>query len=419
MTHGFEVQYIINPLNVVEFIGSFKPNIILLDLNFSVETTGEEGLKILKEVVSVYPGLPVILLTAWGTMDLAVAGMKSGAVDFVTKPWNNESMVSAVRTQLNLKQEQNSSSSIRLDNIVGKSEAINHIKSVLLNVATTDASVLITGEQGTGKDLIAEAIHDLSPRAEYPFVKSEIFEHFDRELLGYRRAAFSGAVSDSKGLFMKAGGGTLLFDKVEEISVSVQAKLIKILEERKFEPIGSGISEKLRARFISTSITHLKERVEEGTFREDLFYKLSLVHIHLPALRDRQEDIPVLANFFLEKFNQGDKKRKIEESALEWLSTQEFPGNVRQLKNFIERTWLLSEGYSINIKELKKNVEPANTKHASVLTLEEMEKQMILKAILLKKGNMSEVAKNLGITRSALYRRMSKFGLTNPNGDEN
>jgi two-component system NtrC family response regulator len=420
MTQGFEVQYIMNPLNVIEFINSFKPNAVLLDLNFSVETTGDEGLKILKEIARVYTGLPVILITAWGTLDLAVMGMKIGASDFITKPWDNETLVSAVKTQLNLKQEQSQGLSKRLDNIVGKSEAIQRIKSLIANVAATDAAVLITGDSGTGKELLAETIHDVSDRSEKAFMKADIMglENIERELLGYKRGAFSGAGSDQKGFFTQAGEGTLFLDGIENVSVATQTKLLRILEERSFEPLGAGMTEKLKCRFISSSRTSLRERIDQNRFREDLFYKLGLVNIYLPPLNERQEDIPLLASYFVEKLNQNEKKRKIEESALEWLSIQTFQGNIRELKNLVERTWLLSEGHAITIKELKRNQEVRQRKTESVMTLEEMEKSMIVKAIALKKGNMSEVAKNLGITRSALYRRMSKFGLTNPQGDE-
>lgn len=421
MTSGFEVQYIMNPLNVVEFIDSFKPQAVLLDLNFSVETSGEEGLKILKEISRVYAGLPVILITAWGTLDLAVQGMKAGASDFITKPWDNAAMVSAVKTQIGLKEQNSGVLAQKLNNIIGESEAIKNIKSLILNVAPTDAAVLITGERGTGKELVAEAIHDLSQRAHGPFLKADIagLEHFERELVGYRRGAFSGAVADKKALLTQVGSGTLFLDEVADISFSSQTKLLKIIEERSFEPVGSGIVENVKCRFVSASKSNLRSKIEAGLFREDLFYKLGLVHIQLPSLNEIQDDIPLLASYFVEKLNQSDKKRKLEESALEWLSTQEFTGNIRQLKNLIERTWLLAEGYSMTIKELKKNFAQNHGKQEGNMTLEEMEKNMIQKAIALKKGNMSEVAKNLGITRSALYRRMSKFGLTNPNGDEN
>jgi two-component system NtrC family response regulator len=422
MTRGFDVHYLINPLNTVEFIESFKPGVLLLDLNFSVETSGKEGLHILQKIKKAFPALPVVLITAWGTLELAVEGMKSGAADFITKPWDNDSLVSAVNTQIRLQQNVSTTLLHRLENIPGESEAMKEVKQLLPNVALTDASILITGDRGTGKELIAEAIHDLSNRSEHPFIKMDIAglpdEYFDRELTGYRKNTFPDAASDKKGTLAQAGAGTLFMDEIAGISLPAQTRLLKILEERRFEPVGSNIPEKVMCRFIASSCNNLSIRALENNFREDLFYKLSLVHIHLPPLSERREDIPELARHFIMQLNQGNKTRKIEEHALEWLSTQEFEGNVRQLKTLIERTWLLSENYTITIKELKKHSMKEPASQTAGATLEELEKNTIRKAIELKKGNMSEVAKNLGITRSALYRRMSKFGLTNPNKDE-
>lgn len=423
MTRGFEVQYLINPLNVIEFIGSFKPDILLLDLNFSVETSGKEGLMILKEIRQVYAGLPVILFTAWGTLDLAVSGMKTGASDFITKPWDNEGVIAAVNTQLKLSGRTQEALQQKLDNIIGQSEALQKVRSLIRSAAPTQAPVLITGEQGTGKELVAETLHDVSLRKEHPFIKADITGLpgmlLERELLGYRKGAFQEAMTDHRGLFSRAGEGTLFLDEIGDIPVPVQSKLLRATEERAFEPLGSTLTEKLKCGFISSSRRDPGKLTGEGYFREDLFYRLSVVHIHLPPLAERAEDIPLLAAHFAEKLNRGEKKRKMEDRALEWLSTQEFPGNVRQLKNLIERTWLLSDNYSLTIKELKKNLSSEPGRQDSGMTLEEMEKVMIQKAIALKKGNMSEVAKNLGITRSALYRRMSKFGFTNPGDHEN
>ncbi len=423
ITRGFEVQYLINPLNIIEFIESFRPDVLLLDLNFSIETTGEEGLRILQEVRRVYANLPVILLTAWGTLALAVRGMKTGASDFITKPWDNDAVVSAVNTHLTLNGSRQEEQLQKLDTIIGGTEVMQKAKSLLLGAAPTDASVLITGEQGTGKELLAETLHDLSRRRDSPFIKADVPGFpgvgLERELFGYRKGAFAEAGSDYRGLLSRAEAGTIFLDEIGEIPLALQSKLLRITEERTYEPLGSGLSEKLKCSFVSSSRSDAGKLITEGRMREDLFYRLSLVHIHLPPLAERPEDIPLLAAHFADKLNRGEKKRKLEERALEWLSTQEFPGNVRQLKRLIERTWLLSDSYSISIKELKKNLSPDPGRQESNMTLEEMEKSMIQKAIALKKGNMSEVAKNLGITRSALYRRMSKFGLSNPGDHEN
>lgn len=409
LTQGFEVQYLINPLNIIEFIDSFKPNILLLDMNFSIETSGEEGLEILKKVKENYKDLPVILITAWATLDLAVAGMKLGAIDFITKPWNNDSVVLAVKTQLQFSAQTQEVSQKKLDKIVGQSAAIKNVKSLIEKVAQTDAPVLILGESGTGKDFIAEIIHDLSDRTDKTFAKIDIrgADFFDRELLGFRKNAFPGANLDTKGLFFKVGGGTLYLDQVNFLTPKHQTQLMSILVDRKYNQIGSEYTEELRARLISSAF-------KTENIREDLIYKLGLVQIKLPSLSEIQEDIPLLAKHFLE--NASPKNKKIEPSAADWLSTQDFKDNIRELKNWIERAHLLSEQSILTIKELKKfRIEKQESKS---LTLEEMEKNRIQEAILTKKGNMSAVAQSLGITRSTLYRRMAKFGINHSSENE-
>jgi len=417
ITRGFEVQYLINPFNILDFIESYEPDILLLDLNFSIEISGEEGLKILNEVRRAYPGLPVILFTAWGTLPLAVAGMKSGAADFMTKPWNNDDLVSAVQTQLQLKQAQKNVGESHLAGIIGSSQAIRNTRSTLLQVAETEANVLISGEKGTGKEFLAEILHDLSSGKGKPFVKAGLWgmpeEQAEREVWGYRKG-----MHDSAGLLFKSGEGTLFWEEVDQLPPVMQSKLLRVLQERVFTPLGSEASLRFRARLISSALPEIKTKTANGLFREDLLYKIGIVHIEVPPLSERREDIPELAQHFIAMLNTGERRRKIDSSALEWLSTREFPGNVAQLQHLVERTWRLSEKPSITIRELKRNLEHPSAGEASEMTLEEMEKGMIQKAIAAKKGNMSEVARKLGITRSSLYRRMSKFGISNPHTDE-
>ncbi|MBX2953677.1 MAG: sigma-54-dependent Fis family transcriptional regulator [Leadbetterella sp.] len=413
---GFEVQYIMNPLNMVEFTENFGPDAVILDMNFTLEASGDEGLALLKKLRASFPELPVVLITAWGTLELAVAGMKAGAVDFMTKPWNNDDLVSAVQTQLQLKQAQRQAGESRLAGIIGSSAAVRSLKSTLLQVAETDAAVLLSGERGTGKELLAETLHDLSPRKGRPFVKAGLpglpEDQLEREVFGYRRAAFS---PDSGGLLAKSGEGTLFWDEVDQLSPVMQGKLLRVLQERTFTPLGSDAVSRFRARLISAASAEIKKKTAGGGFREDLLYKIGIVHIEVPPLSERREDIPELARYFMEKLNTDDRRKKIDSAALEWLSTQEFPGNIAQLQHLVERSWMLSEKPTLTIRELKKN---HATGGETDMTLEEMEKEMIRKAIAAKKGNMSEVAKKLGITRSSLYRRMSKFGISNSDTDE-
>lgn len=413
---GFEVQYIMNPLNMVEFTESFGPDAVILDMNFTLEASGDEGLALVKKLRASFPDLPVLLITAWGTLELAVAGMKAGAADFMTKPWNNEDLVSAVQTQLQLKQVQREAGESRLAGIIGSSPAIRSLKSTLLQVAQTDAAVLLSGERGTGKELLAETLHDLSPRKGKPFVKAGLRglpeDQLEKEVFGYRRGSFS---HDSGGLLAKSAEGTLFWDEVDRLSPVMQSKLLRVLQERTFTPLGSEAESRFRARLVSAALPEIKRKTAGGEFREDLLYKIGIVHIEVPPLSERREDIPELARYFMEKLNTDERRRKIEFPALEWLSTQEFPGNIAQLQHLVERSWMLSDKPAITIKELKRN---HSTGGEADMTLEEMEKEMIRKAIAAKKGNMSEVAKKLGITRSSLYRRMSKFGISNPGTDE-
>ncbi len=415
-TKGFDVQYIINPLNVIEFIDTFKPDIVVLDLNFTLEASGDEGLQILQKVHAVFPTLPIILITAWGTLELAVKGMKSGAVDFITKPWDNAQMVSAVKTQLQLRLEAEQNTSSRLEGIIGVSDAITEVKALITKVAPTDATVLVTGGSGTGKELVAEAVHELSSRYEQPFLKVNLggipTELFESELFGHKKGAFTGAVADREGRFQKVGGGTLFLDEIGDLSAPSQVKLLRVLQERTFEPLGSSETLKSHARVVSATHRDLHKMVEEEKFREDLFYRINLLHIHLPDLNQRAEDIPYLTQAFVQKLNGGGSSKDIEDSALEWLSIQDFPGNVRQLKNWVERTWLLSDRRKLSIQDFKAQQNPTGRKTRAGQTLEQVEKEMIEKAISGKKGNMTEVAKSLGITRSALYRRITKYGIS-------
>jgi two-component system NtrC family response regulator len=414
LTRGDEVQYLINPGNILAFIERYSPDVLLLDLNFSIDTSGREGLKILSEVHRAYERLPVILITAWGSLDLAVQGMKSGASDFVTKPWDNESLVQKVETQYLLRQGGTKGDFDAA--LLGNSPAVVSARNLVQQAAVSDATLWISGDRGTGKDYLASIYRSLGKRSAENLEILEAGAEVEWELWGYRKGAVPGASKDLRGLFSRVGEGIIQLDAWENFPPVVQSRLLRVLEERKYKSIGSEFEEPLRCGWLSTSRLRPEELIMDGLLREDLYYRLAQVHIHLPNLDERREDIPVLIQAFAEQLNQGDRKRRLEESAVEWLSTCSFPGNVRQLKGFLERVWLLSEGYTLTMKELKRYFVEEEQKPD--LTLEGMEKEMIKRAIAQKKGNMSEVAKVLGITRSALYRRMSKFGIGNTAMDE-
>lgn len=420
LTRGFEVQYIMNPLNVLEFTESFFPDIVILDMNFTLETSGNEGLEILKKLRASFPNLPILLITAWGTLELAVSGMKAGAADFLTKPWQNEEIVSAVQTQLTIRETQQLEQENKLESIVGESLLLKAIRNTILQVSPTHAPVLISGQKGVGKEIVAEAIHDCSLRKDSVFIKLDLNglseEQQERQLFGYRRGAFLGAEKDCSGVFRSVGEGTLLLENIDALSWAIQSKLLYVVQEKNFKALGSDDLLKANFRLLCTTKEDLHSM---DSFREDLFYKISLVHIEVPSLADCPEDIPMLAKTFVERLNQDEQPTKqINEPALEWLSKQDFPGNTSQLQHLLERAYVLSTSRTLSIQELKKHYSPGLLKNDAFLTLEATEKQLIQKAIALKKGNMSEVAKKLGITRSSLYRRMTKFGISNPNANE-
>lgn len=411
--NGFETTYIINPLNVIEFTESFQPDLIVLDMNFDLETTGEEGLKILQRLKSAFPDLPIVLITAWGTLELAVSGMKAGASDFLTKPWENEEMLKTVQNQLKLKENRTRENEKSLSFLTGDSDFVKNLRSTIHRLAESHVPILITGAEGTGKEFLAEQIHDLSPQKNEEFTKADFFgwdaEQFKKELLGFSRGAYKEALQAKSGLFGK--NGTLYFSHLDLMPLDFQFSFLKILQEKIFKPVGGQTDLKFNARLMVSSTQNLAERILQNQFREDLYFKLALAQIHLPKLSDRREDIPALTQSFVK-----NTKKTINDSALEWLSIQDFPGNISELRFWIERTCHLSQAKKITIKELKKF--QTKSPKAEATTLEEMEKSMIEKAISQKKGNMAEVAKKLGITRSSLYRRMSKFGITNTETNE-
>ena len=422
---GYEVEAIYNPLNIIDFIKSFSPDLLLLDMNFTVTTTGNQGIKVLKDVRAHFSELPVILITGWGTLELAVRGMRLGGSDFITKPWNNEYILKSVETILSIQHLKNKEkeTSNALDAIIGESQEVINIKKIITQVAATDATVLITGESGTGKELVAEALHDQSLRSEEPFVKVNLGgipdALFESELFGHKKGAFTGALNDREGRFQKANNGTIFLDEIGDLKHPSQVKLLRVLQEGTFEPLGSSTAVKTNVRVISATHRNLREKINTGTFREDLFYRINLLQIKLPSLKDRRSDIPLLIRSFMSQLqdNNQEKDKFIKDSTLEWLSNQTYSGNIRQLKNIIERTWLLSTKPELVINDFKPHFESNMGKEKYMpkvdsMTLDEMEKSMIVRAIAFHNGNISQAAKGLGITRSSLYRRLEKHGIS-------
>ena len=429
---GFGVRGAGSPEDTFEILKKEIPELILLDLNFSIETSGEEGMHLLQRIRKFSPGIPVILITGWGTIDLAVQGMKIGAKDFVTKPWQNDYLLQSVRTILNLEQQQPQSANRRkleeryqFENIVGRDEKLLEILETVGRVSSTDAPVLITGESGTGKELIAEAIHLNSKRKSRAFVKVNLggisSTLFESELFGHVRGAFTDAKTDRAGRFEMADRGSIFLDEIGELDLSSQVKLLRVLQERTFEPLGSSKSRTVDVRVICATNRNLEEMVALGTFREDLYYRINLITVKLPALRERPDDIPLLAEFFINNLKTIYQRPdlQISKDVSKWLKTLSLQGNIRQLKNIVERTVLLSGHDVLEVADFQKNITANNTqsKHQALpdvgtITLEEMEYQMIKRAMEFHHNKVSKVARSLGITRFTLYRRLEKFGIS-------
>ncbi|MHA4741677.1 sigma-54-dependent transcriptional regulator [Dyadobacter sp. MSC1_007] len=429
---GFEVKGVSSPEETFDILKKETPELILLDLNFSIETSGNEGMALLQRIKKHDQAIPVILITGWGTIDLAVRGMKEGAIDFITKPWQNEYLTQSVRTVLSLsKQVAVTANRKKLDqqyhfeNIVGQDPRLLDILETIGRVAPTDAPVLITGESGTGKELIAEAIHLNSKRKVRPFVKVNLggisSTLFESELFGHVRGAFTDAKSDRIGRFEMAHKGSIFLDEIGELDLSSQVKLLRVLQERTFEPLGSSKSRTVDVRVICATNRNLEEMVAQGTFREDLYYRINLITVKLPALRERPDDIPLLSEFFVDNLKTIYQRPslKLSAAAMKWLKTLPLQGNIRQLKNLVERTVLLAGSDTLDIADFQRNLTAGtsvqaqkNLPEVGSITLEEMEYQMITRAMQYHQNKVSKVARSLGITRFALYRRLEKYGIS-------
>ena len=421
---GYEVQAVSGPKEAMTIVRNEEVRLILMDMNFSLSTTGEEGLTLLKQVKLFLPEVPVILMTAWGSISLAVEGMKAGAFDFVTKPWNNIALMQRIETALQLteKQETTKANDKAFDRsfIIGESKALAEVLTIVQRIANTNASVLITGESGTGKELIAEAIHKNSQRASKPFVKVNLGgisqSLFESEMFGHKKGAFTDAVADRKGRFELADKGTIFLDEIGELDLSCQVKLLRVLQEQTFEPLGDSKPKKVDVRVVSATNANLQQMVQNKSFREDLFYRINLITIHLPALRERKEDIPLLAAHFAKKQCEanGLPMVAISEEANDYLASLPYPGNIRELKNLVERTILVSSNNPLRACDFQQQYQGLSSlqnANADGLTLDEVELIAIKKAYEKYHGNVSQMASALGLSRQALYRRMEKHNL--------
>lgn len=429
---GFDVETVPGPDEALAFVRQCTPHLILMDMNFSLSTTGEEGLELLRRVKIFCPNVPVILITAWGSIGLAVKGMQAGAFDFITKPWNNHQLLQSINTALDLSHPETESEVItsrsELDSrydfggIVGQSAAIVGVLSTVGRIAGTNASVLITGESGTGKELIAEAIHRNSQRRKHPFVKVNLGgisqSLFESEMFGHRKGAFTDALSDREGRFSLADTGTIFLDEIGELDASMQVKLLRVLQDQTFEVLGDSMPRRVDVRVVSATNADLPRMVQQKTFREDLLYRINLITLHVPPLRERPTDIRLLAEHFAHRISEssGQSMATFSSDALELLERMPFPGNIRELKNLVERTILVSGRRLITDADLHQNVQDPKSLDLSgkvkiAKTLDEVEADAIRTAIARYEGNLSRVARELGLSRASLYRRMEKYNL--------
>lgn len=421
-----------NPNKIPFLLNNDTYDVILLDMNFSKDiTSGKEGFYWLEQILERDPQAVVILITAFGDVEMAVRALKQGATDFILKPWQNEKLVATIGTAIKLRKSYNEVDKLKkakemleeqisrpFSDIIGESQAIHDVFALIEKVARTDANVLILGENGTGKELIARAIHQRSMRKGESFVSVDmgaITETlFESELFGHKKGAFTDAREDRPGRFELAHKGTLFLDEIGNLSLSLQSKLLSALQSRQVTRVGSNQPRPVDLRLICATNMPLHDMVRDGTFRQDLLYRINTVEIHVPPLCERVEDIPLLSQHFLKYYAKKYHKSvlKISEGAMGRLKRYVWPGNIRELQHAIERAVIMTDSDTLQESDFLFGRSGANqTSHNDTLNLDEVEKTAISKALQLHNGNISKAAEELGLTRASLYRRMEKYGL--------
>ncbi|MFY0593014.1 sigma-54-dependent transcriptional regulator [Roseivirga sp.] len=426
------VQIENDPENIPLHFNRESFDLVLLDMNFRKgENDGSDGLKWLNVILNIDPNAIVILITAYGEFDLAVKAIKAGATDFITKPWKNEKLFGTITSALKLRQsklevdklkttQKTISSDIdqKFENFLGESEPMERVFSLLKKVGPTDANVLVLGENGTGKELAARALHRQSNRASEVFINVDLGAIsetlFESELFGHKKGAFTDAKEDKPGRFEVASGGTLFLDEIGNLSLPLQAKLLSVLQQRKVSRVGSNKEVSIDIRLVCATNMPLYEMVKEGTFRQDLLYRINTVELRMPSLVERKEDMELLVKHFMAMYGKKYKKpnMRIDTATLNKLKRYNWPGNIRELQHAIERAIILSDDNKLTSNDFllqTSNSNEANTEET--LNLTEMEKRLILKALDQNNGNVTRAAKALGLDRLALYRRLQKYGL--------
>ncbi|MEK7830821.1 MAG: sigma-54 dependent transcriptional regulator [Acidobacteriota bacterium] len=427
-SEGFQAETAASPAQILSAIDTRDYDVALIDLNYTRDTTsGQEGLDLLAQLQAMDNSLPVVVMTAWGSVDLAVEAMRRGARDFVQKPWENERLISILRTQIELGQALRRGQRLEAENqllrsehrskLIAESSAMQPVLQVIARVGPSDANVLITGENGTGKGVVASVLHSISHRANKTLVTVNVGGLsegvFESELFGHIKGAYTDAKTDRVGRFELADEGTLFLDEIANISMPQQAKLLRVLETGEFERVGSSKTRKVNVRIVSATNADLHAEVAAGRFRQDLLFRLNTVEIRLPAVRDRREDIPLLAAHFLKQ--NASRYRKLvtdfDAAAMRALTEHQWPGNVRELDHAIERGVLMAQGTIIKASDLGLYQSSESSARLEEMNLEDVECYLIKKTLARFDGNVSKAAEALGLSRSALYRRLEKFGL--------
>jgi DNA-binding NtrC family response regulator len=433
----FQIETAASPAGVLKAVEAQEFDVVLIDLNYARDTTsGSEGLNLLNRIHAVDSTLPIVVMTAWGSVDLAVEAMRRGARDFIQKPWDNARLLSVLQTQVELAEALRRGQRLEAENralrdsvteqgserpkIVAESDAMKAILKLVERIGPSNANVLITGENGSGKEVITRALHAISPRKSKQLISlnaGALAEGlFESELFGHVRGAFTDARTDRVGRFELADGGTLFLDEIANVPLNLQPKLLRVLETGQFERVGSSKTLKVDVRLLSATNADLKAEVAQGKFRQDLLFRLNTVEVHLPPLRDRREDIPALAEHFLRQHRERYHRpiMGFTPEAYDALREHSWPGNVRELDHVVERAVLMSSGEIVTAFDLALQTTPEARLSARLdeMSLEAAERLLIKKALARFEGNANRAAEALGLSRSALYRRLQKYGLS-------
>ncbi|MEX2262210.1 MAG: sigma-54 dependent transcriptional regulator [Bryobacteraceae bacterium] len=425
---GYQIDTASSPAAIVAALESQDFDVVVMDLNYARDTTsGREGLDLLKRIQTLDSDLPIVVMTAWGSVEVAVEAMRRGARDFIQKPWDNARLMTVIRTQIELGRALRKGQRLEAENrllrndgrprLLAESAAMRPVLQLIANVGPSDANVLISGEPGTGKEVVAQSLHGVSARCSRAMVTVNtggLAEGvFESELFGHVKGAFTDARADRVGRFELADGGTLFLDEIANVPLNQQARLLRVLESGEMERVGSSRTRRVDVRVISASNADLNAEVGQGRFRQDLLFRLNTVEIHLPPLRDRREDIPVLAAHFLGQHAQRYRRHftGFEPAAMQALLEHRWPGNVRELNHSIERAVLMTQGTQIRAADLGLRRGSEGPMRLEDMSLEEVECFLIKKTLARYDNNVSQAAKVLGLSRSALYRRLQRYGL--------